>query len=211
MVDEIILSPEEQDERAKQWLKDNGPAIVIGVLLGLGAIFGYNQYQDRQKQKAETASQLYEQALSTIQRSNIADIQSMVATLKTDHGSSTYAHKAVLLRARQLSVSDLPTALQELRWVSDHASESGVLHAAQIRQAKILVAQGELDAAKTVAETKPYNGFDSYYHEILGDIALQQQSSADAKAHYQSAIDSLGATETAYNSILTLKMNRLHN
>ena len=212
MVDEVILSPEEQDERAKQWLKDNGPAIVIGVLLGLGAIFGYNQYLDRQKRNAENASQLYDQALSTIQRSSIADIQSMVDTLKADHANSAYAHKAALLRARQLSVSDMPAALVELQWVSDHARESGVLHAAQIRQAKILLAQGELDAAKTIAETKTIQWFlDSYYHEILGDIALKQQSAAEARAHYQSAIDSLGSSESAYSSILTLKMNRLHN
>ena len=42
MADDIFLTPEEQDERARQWLKDNGPALIVGVVLGIGAIFGWD-------------------------------------------------------------------------------------------------------------------------------------------------------------------------
>ena len=49
MADDILLTPEEQDERAKQWLKDNGLAIFIGVAIGLGAVIGYNGYQEKKK------------------------------------------------------------------------------------------------------------------------------------------------------------------
>ena len=209
MVDDILLSPEEQDERAKQWLKDNGLALILGVVLGLGTVFGYNLYKDRQITNAEQASALYDAVLDAVKQSDVADIESQVSNLKKDYAGSSYAAKAVLLRARQLAVSDLAAALNELRWVGDNTTELGLLHTARIRQAKILMAQGELDAAKTLAGTEPYDGFDTHYYEILGDVGTQQESFSQARDDYQKAIDSIGAGDAAYRSVLNLKMNRL--
>lgn len=209
MVDDILLSPEEQDERAKQWLKDNGMALVMGVVLGLGAIYGFNTYKDQQKTNAEEASVLYSQIISSVKDSDNADIENHVATLKDEYAGSPYAAKAVLLRARQLSVSSLDDALLELEWVSNNTDELGILHTARVRQAKVLIALEQLDAAKKLAETQPYDGFDSYYQEILGDISSKKENYEQARTHYQSAIDQVGASGTSYISILNLKMNRL--
>ncbi|NNC99706.1 MAG: tetratricopeptide repeat protein [Gammaproteobacteria bacterium] len=209
MADDLLLSPEEQDERVKQWLKDNGLALVVGVVLGLGAVYGYNSYKDLQKSKAEQASALYDSVLSAVNQSDIADIEDRVKTLKDNYAGSSYAAKAVLMRARQLSVSDIPAALAELQWVAENTSEIGIKHAARIRQAKLLVTQGDLAAAKSAATADDYDGFDSYYQEILGDIAAQEQAYDKARGHYQDAINTLGSADIGYRSILTLKLNRL--
>jgi predicted negative regulator of RcsB-dependent stress response len=209
MVDDILLSPEEQDERARQWLKDNGLALIVGVGLGLSAVFGYNTWQDKQKADAEQASELYEQVLQTVTESDIADIEDSVNSLKDKFPNSSYAAKAVLMRARQLSVSDIDTALLELQWVAENADELGLRHTARIRQAKVLLSKGELQTAKQVAETQPYNGFDSFYYELLGDIAVQEQANQAGRQYYQQAIDALADSDANYQSVLTLKMNRL--
>ena len=209
MVDDILLSPEEQDERAKRWLKENGLALVVGVTLGLAAVFGYNSYKDYQIRSAESASALYDSVLSAVNQSELTDIKERVQQLKEDHAGSSYAAKAALLLARQLSVSDLNAALAELQWVAENADENGVQHSARIRQAKILIAQGDLAAAKVVASRESYDGFDTYYQEILGDIAAQQQSFDQARLHYQNAIDTQGEADSGYTAVLILKMNRL--
>lgn len=209
MVDDILLTPEEQDERAKQWLKDNGLALILGVALGLGAVFGYQTYQTKIKTDAEQASLLYSQALSAIQSSELADISDAVNTLKNDYANSPYAAKAVLLRAKQLAVSDLEGAAAELQWVAEGAEDIGVRHTARIRLAKVLLAAGKPDEAKAVAEQKPYDGFDSNYAEILGDIAASKQDFETARAQYETAITTLGPADRGYAGILELKLNRL--
>lgn len=209
MPDDILLTPEEQDERAKQWLKDNGFAIVFGVVLGLGAVFGYNNYKDQKLADAEAASLAYSSVLESFEQSEIADIEDRVNTLKADHAATSYAAKAVLLRARQLAVSDQAAALAELQWVSDNAKEFGLQHTAKIRQAKLHLAMGSFDQAIALASQQQQDAFASHYQEILGDAAVKQDKLLEAREHYQQAIDALSASDAAYRGVLTLKMNRL--
>lgn len=209
MADDIFLTPEEQDERARKWLKDNGPALAIGIALGLGAIFGWNQYKESIQTKAEDASSIYTATIEEIQSSELADIDAEVAELKDGFAGSPYAAKAALLKAKQLSLNDLPAAYEELQWVVDNASEFGLQHTARIRQAKIKLALGELESAKALASHTPTQGFESNYAELLGDIALKEGDLASARTHYQTAIDTLPASQAGYSQVLTIKLDRL--
>jgi len=44
MADDII-DAHEQSERARQWLQQNGSSIVIGILLGLAVLLGWQRWQ----------------------------------------------------------------------------------------------------------------------------------------------------------------------
>lgn len=209
MADDIFLTPEEQDERARQWLKDNGLALAIGIALGLAAIFGYDQYKNSKITNAEQASALYETVLSEVRDSDLSNIDAQVQSLKSDHASSSYAAKAVLIKAKQLAISDMDAAYAELQWVVDNAEEAGLQHTARIRQAKIKIAQEDFDAAKALASFTPTQGFDSNYSELLAEISLQQGDEAAARNYFQKAIDSLPSDQVAYSRVLSLKLDRL--
>lgn len=209
MADDIFLSQEEQDERAKKWLKDNVPALAIGISLGLAAIFGFNQYKANKLAKAEIASGLYSAALDKANESEVFDIDAQLSELKESHAASSYASKVSLLKAKQLSVNDLPAAVKELQWVVDNAPEAGLQHTARIRKAKIQVALGDYEAATKTATQTDAAGFESHYSEVLADISAKQGDFDKAREQYQSAIESLGNASAGYAQILTLKMDRL--
>ncbi|MFT5573277.1 MAG: putative negative regulator of RcsB-dependent stress response [Cryomorphaceae bacterium] len=210
MADDIFLSSEEQDERAKKWLKDNGLSIAVGIGLGLAAVTGYNHYKDNLQAKAEQASALYGAALEQIGDSNLSDIGAYVSELKEKYSDTSYASKAVLLQSKQLAVSDLEAAITQLKWVAANAPEVGLLHTAKIRLAKIQIAQGDLEAAKAIASSvDEYNGFESHYQEILAEVSVKQGDFAAAREHYQSAIDSLQAGDSGYAQVLSIKLDRL--
>jgi predicted negative regulator of RcsB-dependent stress response len=210
MADDIYLSQEEQDERAKKWLKDNGLALAVGIGLGLAAVTGYNHYKDNLQAKAEQASALYGVALEQIGDSSLSDIGAQVDELKENYSNTSYASKAVLLQSKQLAASDLNAAINELKWVEANAPEVGLQHTAKIRQAKIQIALGDLEAAKAIASSVvEYNGFESHYQEVLAEVSAMQGDFAAARVHYQSAIDSLQAGDSGYAQVLSIKIDRL--
>ncbi|GAA6138336.1 hypothetical protein NBRC116583_20830 [Arenicella sp. 4NH20-0111] len=209
MADDIYLSPEEQDEKARQWFKDNGPALAIGIALGLAAIVGYNKYKENLQVNAEQASSLFQQTVAEINDSALSNIDEQVNTLKSDHSGTVYASKAVLVKAKQTAVNDLAAAFNELQWVVDNSPENGLQHTARIRQAKIKLALNEMGVAKKLASYTPTQGFESHYQEILGDIALKEGDEVKARAYYQSAVDALDGQQDNYVQVLSLKIDRL--
>lgn len=47
-------------ERAREWWRDYGRAIVAGAVIGLSAVVGFNYWQHREQTRAESASDLFE-------------------------------------------------------------------------------------------------------------------------------------------------------
>ncbi|MGU3844696.1 YfgM family protein, partial [Vibrio diabolicus] len=43
---ELYDTEEQQVEAIKDWWKENGKAVIIGAVVGLGGLFGWRYYQD---------------------------------------------------------------------------------------------------------------------------------------------------------------------
>lgn len=208
MADDIILTQEEQEERVKKWLKENGLSIVVGVALGLGIIFGINYWREYQVDQSENASALYTKISNAVSNNANANIAEDIETLKAKFKGTPYAPKAVLIYVKQLVETDLDKAANELQWVMDNAKEQGIKHSARLRLARVNIAQGKLYEASKLLSISEYDGFDSHYHELAGDLALLNGNNEQAKTNYQQAVDTLG-DDTRYKEILDLKINRI--
>lgn len=210
MADDIFLTPEEQDERAKQWLKDNAFALIVGIVLGLALVFGYQYYKTQQRIKAEKASDVYQKVLGALQSSGLAEISADIDLLKKEHPKSSYAAKSVLLYAKQLADKDLASAVTEYDWVIANASESGVKQAALIRKAKALIGLNKLDEASALANAElKAGGYTSYYQDLLATIAVKKGDTEAARSHYQAALAAIEDAADPYRRVIELKLNRL--
>ncbi len=208
MADDIFLTPEEQDERAKKWIRENGPAIGIGIVLGLGGIYGYDEYQKHQLAKAEQASLMYSQVVEMTEESELADVSQEIDTLRDEYASTPYAAKAMLLRAKRLSITNYEGAIEALDWVLDNADETAVWHAANIRKATLMLGQeGQAEAVLAALDGLAEDGLTSHYMEIRGDAQAQLGQNEAAIESYQAAIDALAPSDAGYSRILTLKQN----
>ena len=47
-----FLTDEQEAERARQWLRENGLFILAGVVLGLGGLFGWQQWESSKLSEA---------------------------------------------------------------------------------------------------------------------------------------------------------------
>ena len=63
-----LYDTHEQGERVKSWLRENGSAIVMGLVLAFGLMFGFKQWQAWETSKRQQASAEYQVMASLIKQ-----------------------------------------------------------------------------------------------------------------------------------------------
>ncbi len=79
---ELYDSEEQQVEAIKDWWKENGKAVVLGVVVGLGGLFGWRYYQDSVVQAQEAASEQYSKAVESMVVSGVDASADMLPTIR---------------------------------------------------------------------------------------------------------------------------------
>ena len=95
-----IYDSHEQSERVKGWLQENGSAIVMGLLLAFGGLFGFKQYQLWEKSKAQMASAEYESMVGLLAEERLDVAVGNFEVLRKDYPGSAYTSMAALHMAR---------------------------------------------------------------------------------------------------------------
>ncbi len=211
------LTDEEQLQQLKNWWKDNGTSLIIALLLGLIAYFGFQWWQNYQKQQAEQASVLYAelvQALEqtpgqTVSEENKATANYLIEQLEEGYASTQYTINAKFLAAKiAVEAKDLTTAEQSLQWVVEKADKA-TQALAQLRLARVYVAQEKYDEALALVDTDNAGAFTSFNAEVKGDILAAKSQWSDARAAYQQAIDALENAVGFRSRLLPIKLANL--
>ena len=213
MVDELEpqFAEDEDVERAKKFWKENGRSITAGVVLGLGAIVGYNGWQSWQQSQGENASTLFENLSDPAVTLEAA--ARLALDLKQDFSASPYAaHGAFLMAKREVDAGNLEGAGEQLRWVLENSEEGGLKHLARVRLSMLLLAQEDasavLELLKEVDNGAAGGEFSARYYEIAGDAyALVGDLEAARKAYENSEETQLAGSTTA--ALVRLKMENL--
>ena len=179
---------EQQVERIKEFWNEHGKGIIAGLVIGFAIFYGWRYYDAKVMADKEAMSEQFTQvmtALASDAETATVDAQAFLQA----NSSNTYAHLAALELARKaVDAGDLATAVVALQSVSDNAK--GALKAvADVRQARVLNAQGQYDAAlAAISGTDATAGFAAMVLELRGDIYLAKGDSAAAREAYQAAI-----------------------
>lgn len=205
-----IYDAHEQGEIVKKWLRENGSAIVMGLVIAFGGLFGFKQWQLWQvnnKQAAFAEFDVMSQLLSAGQLdAAVANFQN----LQDDHAKTPYASLAALQMARaRLEASQTELAIGHYRQVMERGRPAAIRIVARERLARLLLDQGQADEALQVIEGQSdVTGFEAIYAEVRGDILAALGQQAEAISAYQLALDSLeaGAGDRA---MLVLKLESL--
>jgi predicted negative regulator of RcsB-dependent stress response len=200
---------EEQVEHLKKWWNENGKSIVGGIALGLIAIFGWRGWQDHLVVQGENASDLYEQMTTDIREEQGADITEIAGQLHQDYKSTPYSTFSSLLQAREaVEKDDIHSAKLHLQRVLDNTNNDEFRHIARLRLSRLLLSEGDKDAALSLLEKADPGKFASSYHELRGDILLQQGDSKAAQDAYTQAL----ATQNSIRgnqSVVQMKLDDL--
>lgn len=184
------LTEEQQVEAIKDWWKENGMSIVLGLLIGFGALFGWNYWKDYRDERAADASAIYQQMLTNLQANKTEEIKNQSSELIEKYSSTPYAALAAFSLARlAVESNDMPTAKTWLQWVLDNSRQEQFVHTARLRLARVLISSNEFDSAEAIISKVKVDAYAASYAELQGDIALARGDRVAARAAYTAALD----------------------
>jgi predicted negative regulator of RcsB-dependent stress response len=190
-----VDTEEEQLEALRSWWKENGRSIVVGLVIGLGGVFGWTSRKAHTERRAEQASIEYQKLADTALRDDHAAAIAQAEALVAEFPSSGYAPLAALLAARGAFLADrVDDARRHLRWVIDNASTPGVTDVARIRLARLLIDAGEHAEAGQMLDAVQTGAVDALVQEVRGDLMRVQGDSDGARGAYTAALSDEGLT-----------------
>ena len=205
---------EEQIAAIKNWWKNNGNSLLIGIGLALIIIFGWKAYQNSIIESKSEASMLYQQMISaaTSVDPTAAEEGSTVSYLaeeiKTKFTDSEYAIYAAMFIAKE-SVADenYDKAKSEFTWVLENTEDQRILHIVNGRLARIYSILGDNEGAlKLLVASDP--AFEASYQEIIGDIKVRTNEKQAAIDAYSKAYRLVKSTPQAL-PLLAVKLSNL--
>ena len=188
-----LYDTHEQGERVKSWLRENGSAIVMGLVLAFGLMFGFKQWQAWETGKRQQASAEY-QALSGLLKTDQMDAAvSNFEDLKAEFPKSAYTSMAAMMMAKaRVIAGQVDLAASDLEYAMQHGQPEPVRIIARERLARLKLSQGDTDAAMKLLDAAPSSdGFEAQFAEIRGDIYVAKGEAELAARSYQAALDAL--------------------
>ncbi len=197
---ERFETEEQQVEAIKRFWKENGIAIIVGAVLGLGGLYGWRYYNDTQIGAKEQASKSYEEVVASLSNADKSVAEKFVS--ESDSGYSTLT--ALQLAKLSVDENDLEGAAAHLTKVAQTAKDDAIKSIANIRLARIQAELKQYDLALTTLASVSQDAFKAQTQEVKGDILLAQGNFDGARAAYT---ESLSADEN--NQLIKMKLDNL--
>ena len=203
---QIYETEEEQLEAIKKWWEENGRSVIIGIVLGFGALAGWNIWQENKKTTLLKASGLYQQLLTANTDNQNETLLQLGDQLGNEYSGTPYANFSQLFLAKQkMASNDLAGAKEILQQLLTNSDDSEFNYIVRFRLVRVMAALQETEAALAILAQAPYSkAFESQASELKGDLLLTLGRTDEAREAYQNASD-----KGAKSPLLDMKLGDL--
>jgi predicted negative regulator of RcsB-dependent stress response len=202
----VYDSDDEQVEALKKWWNENGRSIVVGMVLGLGAVFGWQSWSQHQDQLAAQASLRYEMMAKAIQENKVESALKQGERIIAEWPDSNYAVFASLDMAKlQLKQGDIDAVKKQYEWVIANADAPSMRQLARLRIGRVLLSSNDLDGAEKMVSEADKDNFAGEFAALRGDIARARKDFGAARTAYLEALNS----EAGNSRMIQMKLDDL--
>jgi predicted negative regulator of RcsB-dependent stress response len=205
------------EEKIKRWWDENGKSLIGAVVLGVAAVFGWDQYQKNTQAEVEAVSAQFQNLLeeqlalpdsaSEEERSKVFEL---ATKLRDDNSGSTYAVYSDLIMAKlAVETKDFALAESHLKSAYQSAPTPELKALSNLRLAQVLYAQEKDDEALALLPETVTGAFAARSLELRADILLAKGQRDEARTTYDQAIAQAGMTGMP-TDVLELKRNDLN-
>jgi len=206
---EDYLSEREQIEQVRGWFRENAPWAIGGLVIGLGMIIGYQQFQAWRERQAMTANQKYSAVLEALGRADHGAATRLVAELRADYARTPYADLGELGLARfEVESNQLADAERHLESVMQSSRDPELKLIARLRLARVQRADGKPDLAVATLAAAPAGADSAAYAEVRGDALADKGDRSGALAAWRASLAAT-AEGSGDRELLELKIGSL--
>ena len=198
---EIYSTEEQQAEAIKRFFRENGVSLTLGIVIGLGGLYGWKYYNQSKITSAEAASNAYNELVEG------GEVLTKSDSFIAENGDSNYAALAAFVAAKEaVEKGEFETAVTKLTWLQDNVQNPELKVTAILRLARVQAQLKQYDAAlKTLSQTTP-EAFKAQVAEVKGDVYLAKGDKDNARSEYEAA---LAESKEGNNSLLQIKLDNL--
>jgi predicted negative regulator of RcsB-dependent stress response len=188
---EIYDTEEEQVEALKRWWKENGTATIVGLVVGIAIILGWNYWRDHKKEQAAQASVIYDQLLKAVDDNQKDSIDKLAGRIQEQFGATEYAAYSGLVQAKlKADQGDFAAAKEILKNVAAKSNKE-LSNIAKIRLVRLMLATGEYEQGLQLindVDAEAGSSFSGNYDELVGDLYVALDRLDEARTSYQNAL-----------------------
>jgi predicted negative regulator of RcsB-dependent stress response len=202
-----LYDEHEQGERVRNWIKEYGFSIVMGLVLAFGGIFGFQQWRSHQATQSELAAEYFEVIQSELEGGDTEFALEQYEVLRETAANSAYVGLAGLLVASaHVENSRLEAAADIYRDMLGQKRLADLWPVTRLRLARVMDAQGERAQALELLAGEPPVGFEAAWAELRGDLLMAMDEPDEARLAYQEALEHLSG-EFGAGRMIQLKID----
>ncbi len=185
---------EQQVAALKQWWKENGTSLIIGLCVGVSALFGWRYYEEQNNVHAVQASDLYMQVMQSTGQQNVDDKTIDINNqLINEYSDTPYAALSSLALAKfEYEKGNIEPAVAQLELAVKHASDDLIKQISSLRLARLYLEQNKYSEMQALLNMPHEKAYDALFEELKGDLYSAQGELAQARIAYDKAIDLQG-------------------
>lgn len=174
------------EERVISWLEDNYKGLIIGLLIGLSALFGYKSFIANQNDYQLEISREYEISVDSYNKGNSDAILEFSNTYMSSDPSNTYTLFANLYSAKiMFEKKSYEEAISYLTHIIEHSKDIELKNLAIYRKSKILIELNDVVQALSIIDKDTEN---YQLIELRSDIYVLQKKYSLAAQGYREVL-----------------------
>ena len=200
------IEEEQEINQLKAWWKENGKAIIVAFVLGVGGMFGWRYWQVYQTNQIIEASAGYEALVYGAEQNSAAQKVKLTEFVQANSKTS-YAVFALLNEAKNaVARKDFIAASTALEQALAQSQDEILTSLAAVRLSAVQFQSGQLDNALSTLNQVKSASFNARKALLSGDIQLAKGDQAAAKSSFEQALQNGSPLE---RQAAQMKLNNL--
>ncbi|MCW2486171.1 YfgM family protein [Candidatus Symbiopectobacterium sp. NZEC127] len=203
---EVYTTENEQVDALRRFLIENGKALVVGIVLGIGALVGWRYWQNHQSEGAMSSSLAYQQASEALAKGDAPGV-SAAEKFAVENKNSYGVLSSLQLARYHADKGEFAQAETQLRTALTQTKDVDLQALTALRLARVQVQQGKADDALKTLDTIKQAGWAAMVADVRGDALVSKGDNAAARAAYDKGV--AANPPQALQALLRMKLNNL--